>query len=95
MLENNEGKSYYFTDGLNNTFNDYNDIDRKRSYFHEDGLVNQAGFKKIDVKIYHFNNNGVAQTGWQTIDNKYYYFDENGGQKQDGSKWVMDIDLIL
>ncbi|MFN6592997.1 N-acetylmuramoyl-L-alanine amidase family protein [Bacillus sp. TD10] len=75
------GKNYYFTDGFNNTFNDYKYIDDKRYYFHEDGSVNRAGFEKIDGKIYHFDNNGVAQTGWQTIDDKYYYFDEHGAAK--------------
>ncbi|QWH18511.1 cell wall-binding protein [Bacillus mycoides] len=76
-----DGKRYYFTNGLNYTFNDYKDIDGKRYYFHEDGSANRAGFEKIDGKIYYFDNNGVAQTGWQTIDNKYYYFDENGAAK--------------
>ncbi|MBE7106775.1 cell wall-binding protein [Bacillus cereus] len=76
-----DGKSYYFTNGLNDTFNAYKDIDGKRYYFHEDGSVNRAGFEKIDGKIYHFDNNGVAQKGWQTINNKYYYFDENGAAK--------------
>ncbi|XLP22166.1 N-acetylmuramoyl-L-alanine amidase family protein [Bacillus toyonensis] len=76
-----DGKRYYFTNGLNNTFNAYKNIDGKRYYFHEDGSVNRTGFEKIDGKIYHFDNNGVAQKGWQTIDNKYYYFDENGAAK--------------
>ncbi|PFV07709.1 cell wall-binding protein [Bacillus cereus] len=76
-----DGKNYYFTNGRNYTFNDYDNIDGKRYYFHEDGSVNKAGFEKIDGKLYHFDNNGVAQTGWQTIDNKYYYFDENGAAK--------------
>ncbi|OFD68772.1 N-acetylmuramoyl-L-alanine amidase family protein [Bacillus mycoides] len=76
-----DGKRYYFTNGLNDTFNNYKNIDGKRYYFHEDGSVNQAGFEKIDGKLYHFDNNGVAQTGWQTIDNKYYYFDEKGAAK--------------
>lgn len=76
-----DGKNYYFTNGRNYTFNDYDNIDGKRYYFHEDGSVNKSGFEKIDGKLYHFDNNGVAQTGWQTIDNKYYYFDENGAAK--------------
>ncbi|MED1436833.1 cell wall-binding protein [Bacillus mycoides] len=76
-----DGKSYYFTNGRNYTFNAYENIDGKKYYFHEDGSVNRAGFEKIDGKIYHFDNNGVAQTGWQTIDNKYYYFDEKGAAK--------------
>ncbi|HDR3891024.1 TPA: cell wall-binding protein, partial [Bacillus cereus] len=76
-----DGKRYYFTNGLNDTFNDYKNIDGKKYYFHEDGSVNRAGFEKTDGKLYHFDNNGVAQTGWQTIDNKYYYFDENGAAK--------------
>ncbi|MEH6892253.1 cell wall-binding protein [Bacillus sp. JJ864] len=76
-----DGKNYYFTNGRNYTFNDYDNIDGKRYYFHEDGSVNKAGFEKIDGKLYHFDNNGVAQTGWQTIENKYYYFDENGAAK--------------
>ncbi|QWH15399.1 cell wall-binding protein (plasmid) [Bacillus mycoides] len=76
-----DGKSYYFTNGLNDTFNAYKDIDGKRYYFHEDGSANRVGFEKIDGKLYHFDNNGVAQKGWQTIDNKYYYFDENGAAK--------------
>ncbi|PEM73710.1 N-acetylmuramoyl-L-alanine amidase family protein [Bacillus pseudomycoides] len=76
-----DGKNYYFTNGRNYTFNDYDNIEGKKYYFHEDGSVNRAGFEKIDGKLYHFDNNGVAQTGWQTIDNKYYYFDENGAAK--------------
>ncbi|MBE5107881.1 cell wall-binding protein [Bacillus thuringiensis] len=76
-----EGKRYYFTNGVNYTFNEYKEIDGKKYYFHEDGSANQAGFEKIDGKIYHFDNNGVAQTGWQTIDNKYYYFGEDGAAK--------------
>ncbi|MBG9683978.1 N-acetylmuramoyl-L-alanine amidase family protein [Bacillus mycoides] len=76
-----DGKRYYFTNGLNDTFNDYKNIDGKKYYFHEDGSVNRAGFEKTDGELYHFDNNGVAQTGWQTIDNKYYYFDENGAAK--------------
>ncbi|MGF9767140.1 N-acetylmuramoyl-L-alanine amidase family protein [Bacillus albus] len=76
-----DGKRYYFTNGLNDTFNNYKNVDGKRYYFHEDGSANRAGFEKVDGKLYHFDNNGVAQTGWQTIDNKYYYFDENGAAK--------------
>ncbi|MEH6892353.1 cell wall-binding protein [Bacillus sp. JJ864] len=76
-----DGKNYYFTNGLNDTFNDYKDIDGKRYYIHEDGSAKRAGFEKIDGKIYHFDNNGVAQTGWQTIDGEYYYFDEKGAAK--------------
>ncbi|EEM07838.1 cell wall-binding protein [Bacillus pseudomycoides] len=76
-----DGKNYYFTNGRNYTFNDYDNIDGKKYYFHEDGSVNKAGFEKIDGKLYHFDNNGVAQKGWQTIENKYYYFDENGAAK--------------
>ncbi|MBE7106716.1 cell wall-binding protein, partial [Bacillus cereus] len=76
-----DGKNYYFTNGLNDTFNDYRDIDGKRYYIHEDGSAKRAGFEKTDGKIYHFDNNGVAQTGWQTIDGKYYYFDEKGAAK--------------
>ncbi|PEO16425.1 N-acetylmuramoyl-L-alanine amidase family protein [Bacillus wiedmannii] len=76
-----DGKRYYFTNGLNDTFNNYKNVDGKRYYFHEDGSANRAGFEKVDGKLYHFDNKGVAQTGWQTIDNKYYYFDENGAAK--------------
>ncbi|PEF15129.1 N-acetylmuramoyl-L-alanine amidase family protein [Bacillus cereus] len=76
-----DGKRYYFTNGLNDTFNNYKNVDGKKYYFHEDGSANRAGFEKVDGKLYHFDNNGVAQTGWQTIDNKYYYFDENGAAK--------------
>ncbi|TKH51451.1 cell wall-binding protein [Bacillus cereus] len=76
-----DGKRYYFTNGLNDTFNNYKNVDGKRYYFHEDGSANRAGFEKVDGKLYHFDNNGDAQTGWQTIDNKYYYFDENGAAK--------------
>ncbi|HDX9579571.1 TPA: cell wall-binding protein [Bacillus pseudomycoides] len=76
-----DGKNYYFTNGINDTFNDYKDIEGKRYYIHEDGSAKRAGFEKSNGKIYHFDNNGVAQTGWQTIDGKYYYFDEKGAAK--------------
>ena len=68
----------------------WNEINGKRYYFAEDGLMHR-GWLTENGKTYYLND--AMQTGWKQIDGEWYCFDKNGalitsGWAKDSTGWM-------
>ncbi|MBQ3392847.1 MAG: hypothetical protein IJG52_05470 [Lachnospiraceae bacterium] len=75
-----DGYTYFFDgDGLMQT--GWQDTERGRMYFLEDGTMMQ-GWIGLDGEEYYFAQDGVMQTGWLDEGGRRYYLGEDGGRKE-------------
>ena len=72
-----DSNGWKYKEGGKYVTNSWKDIDGKRYYFDDDGVM-QTGWQTINGKKYFFMREGYMMTGWISFGSTRYYLDKNG-----------------